>query len=402
MPFQYQIPISEKKKLIKNNSKKIYVGLFIFLFLLSGNFSLQASEKNERNSYVIQKENLSDIEEVIRKNKSKRLIFVGEDHTSLSDHHLQLKVMKAMKKQGKNFVVGVEWFQRPFQVHLDDYISGKVNEENFLRQSEYFNRWGFDFRYYREILEYARKHKIRILALNASRELTKEISKKGLRGLSSERRSLLPASYDFSNKDYIKRLKEIFEMHGHQKTRNSKAFQRFLEVQLTWDETMASEISKFLRKNEKQRILVFAGRGHTHKAAIPNRVNRRIGINGISIASYQPNDPFFPADYLVLQPEKKLPPAGLIGIDLEERQNNLYIRSITRDVTKEPFNLMVNDRITKILDIEVSKYSDVKLSMIDKKPGEKIIVEVMRFDKNGNEKILKKEIILIGENPNPH
>ncbi len=378
------------------------VYLFISAVLL--NYSdLYATEKNTNTHLAVERKNLLTIKQVIEKNKKEKLIFVGESHNSLSDHNLQLEVMQEMKNQGNNFVIGVEWFQRPFQKHLDDFIFGDLNEEKFLRRTEYFERWGFDYRYYRDILQYAKKNKIRILALNASQELTREVSAKGLVGLSSKTRLKLPSNYDFSNKEYRSRLRTVFDMHQHDgSTKTKEAFQRFLEVQLTWDETMAYEIAKFLKENDKQTILVFAGRGHTHREAIPDRVKKRIGIGGITIASYQQNDPFFSSDYVIVQPKMELPAVGLIGIEMEERENNIYIKSITRDILKKPFGLQINDQLLTISQINISKYSDVKLAMLNKEPGDKIIIEVLRLDKNGKERKIKKEILLIGETKNPH
>ena len=63
----------------------------------------------------------------------------------------------------------MEMFQRPFQKVLDDYIGGKIDEAEFLKGTEYFKRWGFDYQLYRPILLFARSEKIPVVALKSSR-----------------------------------------------------------------------------------------------------------------------------------------------------------------------------------------------------------------------------------------
>jgi uncharacterized iron-regulated protein len=353
-------------------------------------------------SIVIETASTTNLEKVLERAEAKRLVFVGETHTSVSDHELQLRVLKAMHAQGGDLTVGVEWFQRPFQEVLDRYINGDLDEQGMLRESEYFQRWGFDYRLYRDILKYARDNGIRVLALNASREISRAIREKGLEGLPDEQKAELPDSYDLDNAAYAEHLKEVFQLHQNRDHDDSEAFQRFLEVQLTWDETMASETAEYLASGPGKRILVLAGRGHTHAAAIPARVARRIGEKGLSIASYQPGGSFEQPDFLVLQPEKRLPPAGLIGVSLEEREDGVYITAISEGSFAGKAGVRAGDRILKIADTEIQTYIDVKLAMLDRKPGEKLQVGLSRKGFFGLMSEHEVEVTLTSLRPMPH
>jgi len=327
---------------------------------------------------VIETATTTSVEKVLDRSEAQRLVFVGETHTSLSDHQLQLDVLKAMHRQGGELAVGVEWIQRPFQKVLDKYIDGELEEKDFLRESEYFSRWGFDYRLYRDIFAYAREHRIPVYALNASRELSRAIREKGLQGISDEWKAKLPASYDFDDEVYAGHLKQVFRMHANRNEEDSQAFRRFLEVQLTWDETMAEGIANYLSGAPERRMLVLAGRGHTHAAAIPSRVERRIGIRGLSIASYQPGDLFQRPDFMVLQAPRWLPSAGLIGIGLEEREDGVYVTSIADDSHAGDAGIQKGDRILRIGNTEIDRYVDVKLAMLDRSPGDKLQVLTSR------------------------
>lgn len=61
-----------------------------------------------------------------------------------------------------------------------------------LIYTKYFERWRLDPRMYAPIFEYARQHRLRLVALNASKELTDRVGEVGIDGLSAEERAELP------------------------------------------------------------------------------------------------------------------------------------------------------------------------------------------------------------------
>ena len=110
----------------------------------------------------------------------------------------------------------MEMFQRPFQKTLDEYISGSIDEREFLKKSEYFKRWGFDYNLYKPILDFARAEKIPVVALNLRREITDKVSKTGMDSLTDDERKDVPEQMDFSDKEYRDRLRQVFDQHAEQ------------------------------------------------------------------------------------------------------------------------------------------------------------------------------------------
>ena len=102
-----------------------------------------------------------------------------------------------------------------FQQPLDGYVEGKLSLERMLTDTEYFKRWRLDPRMYAPIFEYARRHRLPLVALNASKELTDRVGEVGIEGLSPEERAELPETLVPLAPAYRERLEQVFEQHDH-------------------------------------------------------------------------------------------------------------------------------------------------------------------------------------------
>jgi uncharacterized iron-regulated protein len=332
--------------------------------------------------------------------RAERLIYVGETHTAYADHLLQLEVLRAMAARPEGLVIGVEWFQRPFQAALDDYLAGRIDEAEMLRRTEYYDRWRFDYRLYRPIIQFAKDKGIPIIALNASRELTDEIRRVGINELPEDQRAELPDSYDFGDKAYEAILRDMFDRHQAE----GRVFQRFLEVQLTWDESMAQGVADYLETSPAGRILVLAGRGHiAGRSGIPNRVTRRTGLKGVVIATFAPSGQHFnEADYLILATEQSLPAAGLMRVLLDEREGGVYIQGFTSDSPAEAAGVEKDDRILSINGEPIEHFADVKIALLEQQPGDEIALKLQRDRLLGGEQTIDLKIKLAGESAFRH
>ena len=204
-----------------------------------------------------------------------KVIYIGETHDNFSVHQLQLKVIKDLFKKTKgNVAIGMEMFQKRSQEKLDLFINGKISEKEFL-QDVWFPDWGFEYEYYRAILEYAKSKKIKIIALNANKATVKMINKKGIDNLSKEERKEIP-DIDTTDKYHRNRVKAIFDVHQHS---SMGSFENFYRVQCLWDETMAESVAEYLtsKKGKDKHVVVLAGKDHVrYGIGIPKRVFRRV------------------------------------------------------------------------------------------------------------------------------
>jgi uncharacterized iron-regulated protein len=188
--------------------------------------------------------------------KSYNIIIVGENHTDELDHKKQLEVIKNYYKYDKKIIIAMEMFQQPFQEYLDKYIQGEIDLNQLIEKTEYKKRWGFDINLYKDILEFARENKIKIVALNIPSELLSEIRKKGLENIDS---AYLPKPIPKHTPEEIKFIDEAMKEH-----KNIKNKQAFYDIQLAWDYGMAYKIYDTYKKYPDYKIIVLIGKGHAN------------------------------------------------------------------------------------------------------------------------------------------
>jgi len=329
------------------------------------------------------------IEAVVSQLAGKRVVFIGEDHERYDEHLNQLEIIQRLHITAPDhWVIGVEYFQRRFQPYLDAYIEGSISEREFLTKTEYFDRWGYDYRLYRPIFRYAREQHIPLVALNAERELTDEVGKVGLQSLPPSDRSRLPEEIDLPDTNYRERLREAFNEHPA-----GGNFDRFVEVQSVWDETMAQSVADYLTAHPDKAMVVLAGGGHiAHGSGIPSRVQRRLPDARIAILlpEDKPDDDPEGADYVLVSSKTELPPSGRMGITMDRSADSgggVRIKTVSPDSAAAKAGLQPGDRIVAIDGQPTHVQGDVQLALLDKEPGQHLSVRADRPGPSGPKEI---------------
>jgi uncharacterized iron-regulated protein len=335
------------------------------------------------NARVVKLEQTRPLAKIMEQIDDARVVLVGETHPRYDHHLVQLEILKLLYQKSAKLAIGVEWFQRPFQKHLDAYIAGEITEQEMLHQTGYFERWRFDYRLYRPIIQYAREFKIPVIALNASQELSHALSKSGFDDLPAELKEQLPGSYDWSDKAYEKRLRSVFEEHPNY----PGEFEDFLRGQLTWDESMAESAAQYLDKNPESDLLILAGSGHImYGSGIPNRIKRRIDVEQVSILLSEDSLPASEniADFLVLSEKQSLQPVGLIGAFLETEGKLLMITGFSDNSAAKDAGLEKGAVIISVNNETVESFADFKLAIMDKKPGDSVELHYLENAEGGS------------------
>jgi uncharacterized iron-regulated protein len=320
---------------------------------------------------------LSNLEGVIPELAKKRVVFVGESHNRYDHHLTQLEIIRGLHAIQPQLAIGMEMFQQPFQRYLDAYVAGKLSEAELLRSTEYYRRWRFDFRLYAPILRYAREHQLPVVALNLPVELTREVGRKGIDGLTEAERAAIPEAIDRSDALYAQRLKEIFDQHPHQQ---GQSFEHFLEVQLLWDEGMADRAAAYLKAHPDYAMVVLAGSGHlAHGSGIPQRLARRIPVSSaIVLNSWEGGLEPGLADFLLLPQRRALPNAGKFGALLAEQDGKLMVDACIAGSPCEAAGIRQGDQVLAINGKPVVNMADLREVTWDKKPGDKVTLEIRR------------------------
>ena len=342
---------------------------------------------------VVQLQQTDSLAQTIAQNNAARVVLVGETHTRWDHHLVQLGILELLYQKSAKLAIGVEWFQQPYQKYLDAYVAGEIPEQEMLRLTEYYERWRYDYRLYRPIIQYAREHNIPVIALSASREFSNALSKSGFDDLPAEFKAQLPASYDWSDKGYEQRLRSVFESHPDY----AGEFKDFLRSQLTWDESMAERAAHYLDENPESRLLIFAGSGHiAYGSGIPNRIKRRTDVEQFSILV---SEDFLPvseniADFLVLSAKRTLQPAGLIGALLETEGKRVVIKGFSDNSAIKDAGLEKGTVIISVDDEKVESFADFKLAIMDKKPGDSVELHYLENAEAGSKdkKSIKLEL----------
>jgi C-terminal processing protease CtpA/Prc len=193
----------------------------------------------------------------------------------------------------------------------------------------------------------------------------------GIAGLTPDEQAKVP-DIDRSNTAYAEHLKQFFAQHpGGEK----RSFDRFLDVQLTWDETMADTAARYLRENPGRRMVVMAGSGHiANRWGIPDRLQRRLPDAAIATVVFadgkEVNERL--ADYLVFSPEAELPQAGLLGLYLDTTGEGVKVRSVADDSAAGAAGIKTGDLLVAVDGQAVPSYSALRMAMLNMKPGDKV------------------------------
>lgn len=328
-----------------------------------------------------------DFDAIIDELITKRVIYLGETHTSLPDHLLQLRVIEALYKRDPKLAIGMEMFPSSSQKSLDDFTAkaSDMTEKTFLKQSNYFNVWGYDYRLFRDILSFARDKNLPLRGLNLDRKIVSDVFRAGnTDSLSKEVKDKLVKDRSLDLPGYQERLNATYNMHvtGQHAQGGSSGF---IQSQALWDETMAENIATFINDNPDYRMVVIAGSQHTRKdSGIPPRVAARVAVNQASLINIydgvQPSNLRQVADYFFLSDMSELPPTGKIGLVLSEESDTpgLTISQISPHGKAGEAGVEEGDILIRLDDNDIVDMADLRIAMIDARAGDTIELEVIR------------------------
>ncbi len=356
---------------------------------------------------------VSNFAGIIDRLAASRVVYAGETHTSVADHHLQLRIIQALYKKNPHLAIGMEMFPRASQNALDAYIAGDMDEGDFLSKSRYFQVWGYDWRLFRDTFNFARTNRIPVIGLNLDHRIVSRVFKSGSTdSLSPEEKQAFPIDRDLDLPGYADRLRQMYDTH-HEKD-GVGSVSGFIQAQGLWDETMAQTIAAYLARNPAVHMVVLAGIEHTRKdTGIPPRVARRLAVNQSSVfnilsenAPADGADIANIADFFFMEPPDSLPPAAKLGLVLEEAtgEKQLLITGLSPHGKAGEAGLREKDILLAIDGHPVYTMSDVRIAMIDILQGDTVTVKIRRSNAPQQEQEMEFSLIartLSGGKPHP-
>jgi uncharacterized iron-regulated protein len=342
---------------------------------------------------VVDLRDQQQLDDLARQLDDKRAIFIGEIHDRQEHHQNQLRLIQSLYARNPDLAIGVEYFQQPFQKPLDDYIAGRIDEREMLVKTEYFKRWQLDYRLLMPIFRFARDKHIPVVALNVAEEVHNKVFRHGIKSLNPQELAQTPDKIEPASKQYLQRLKAIFDSHPQ-----GNDFKMFVEGVLLWDASMADTAASYLKDHPQSRMVVLAGMVHVMFGdGIPERLNLRLGsnqsallINGDAFGKYPGIADFL----LVTKGSQDLPKAGKLGITILDGADSVYISDFSSGSAAQSAGLKLGDHILALDGMNVTNMSELKAILFDKKPGDRVQLEVMRNDVLGSKKELQFEVTL--------
>ncbi len=324
-------------------------------------------------------------DKLIEKISASSVVYVGETHTSVEDHKVQLAILKALQTKSPCVIMGMEMFPRSAQPILDRYMNGEIDEKKFLAETKWNDSWGFPYKLYRGLIDFAREKHIPVIGLNAPSDVVKEIARGGLASLSADHRAKVARDFHLDDPKNRARIMEDFEVHGKN---NIKNFETFFAAQLAWEETMAETIVQHLKESDgKCKILVIVGKGHlTDGLGIPYLANMRVPHQYSTVAPMPINYPESTCDpeiaqYVLLTDKFDMtimhPPRPRLGVKIQPSTsgNGVEVIEVTPESPAAKAGIRKSDIIAEVDDAPVTNVGEVLEAVANGGSNIKIMIE---------------------------
>ncbi|KQA19151.1 ChaN family lipoprotein [Vibrio metoecus] len=187
------------------------------------------------------------------------VILIGEWHTHAGIHRFQTDLLQQMTDNGHSMALSMEQFTRDVQPLLDDYLAGKIGEQYLIQKGNVWPNYESD---YRPLVELAKSQQLPIIAANAPKPIVRCIGRVGMDyidRLTPEQRQWIAAEINTQDSAYKNTF--MASMHHGNPAQNEKQY----AAQMTWDETMAESIVRYLAANPERKVLHIAGMFHTQQ-----------------------------------------------------------------------------------------------------------------------------------------
>ncbi|MFN7944053.1 MAG: ChaN family lipoprotein [Blastocatellia bacterium] len=262
--------------------QKLFWSLLTLVFLVSI-FTLTAAAQQPsgaeatyvpQRTYLSGEKKFSDFETMLAELARADVVFVGEQHDDPNTHRLERAVLEGLlrRRGSAPVVVALEMFERDVQPVLDDYLAGKITEDEFLKKSRPWPRYATD---YRPIIELAKIHGWRVIAGNVPRRYASQVARSGIGEvdkLPAEERGFVAKQMTCPMDDYYKKFVEAMSGHPGQNNGEKKEpdeaskamIEKVYQAQCIKDETMAESIAAAWQNASGQKPLIVHYNGAFH------------------------------------------------------------------------------------------------------------------------------------------
>lgn len=208
-------------------------------------------------------------DEAVQDLAGRDVVFLGEEHDSVPGHEMELKFVQALHKLRPDLVISMEMFERDVQGVLDDYLAGRISEEEFTKHAR---PWPHYAEHYRPIIEYAKKNNLDVIAGNVPRRIASDRAKGTLPAAADQ--VFVPRSTSAPEDAYWTNFQGAMGGHGMAGHGGgghgddaAQTMRHFYAAQCLKDDAMAEAIADYLAKHAYRTPLVVHLCGKFHSDA---------------------------------------------------------------------------------------------------------------------------------------
>jgi len=150
------------------SQKKIYQHMKKKALRLEGESSQELKDyQKDQQRYASRSFNPSDIVSLLQSIEQSKIVYLGDFHTfDQSSKNLE-RLIRAVTKEKKKLVLGVELVHIEHQKTLNQFLERNITEQEFLENINYGKSWRFPWIHYKKFFDLAKKEQFHILALNS-------------------------------------------------------------------------------------------------------------------------------------------------------------------------------------------------------------------------------------------
>jgi uncharacterized iron-regulated protein len=326
-----------------------------------------------------------------------KLLFVGESHTDMEFHRVQLRVIQELHARGRQVLVGLEMYPAVAaeQAWLDRWRSDNaLTEESFVAESHWYRSWGYHWNYYRDIFLFARAKGIHMFGVNLPRTAVQTIRMKGFDALPPDQKALLPERVDLESAEHQQLFRAFFgsedSLHGNMPEPMFKAMYR---AQCAWDASMAWNAARALKEHggEKAIMVVLIGSGHVAYGLGAERQaklwfeGRTASVIPVPIADEDHPKPLAGvqasyADFVWGLPPETDPAYPVAGLSTPEQKSGerFKVINVGKGSPADAAGLKAGDEMVSIDGLPYQDKEVVNRHMSEKRWGDAVVYKVMR------------------------
>ncbi len=247
--------------------------VLILLFIFKG--AAAQNDTISKDNYIIysvRKGKEVKLKSIVEDLRDFDVLFFGEEHNDSIAHQLQALVLEMMyKKYGESTTLSMEMFDRDVQHIMDEYLSGKIKESYFNKDSRIWK----NYEDYKPLVEFAKLNGLKVVCANAPFRYVSIANRGGidaLLGLSDRAKpSMAPLPYKLASGKYAEKLDALMS-HGSGSLDTTKTNDTVMLKTLAfdmkpgqslWDATMAYSVYQYLKEHPDGKVLHLNGRFHT-------------------------------------------------------------------------------------------------------------------------------------------